>query len=87
MNTSAASHDHWSVWLVVLSWSLVEVPRYIFYALNLYTEKVLFPVFFLRYNLFAVLYPSGITGNPCSYTKIHLFLKLRFTHTSFSLNR
>jgi len=62
MNASAASHDHWSLWLVVFSWSLVEVPRYLFYALNLYTEKVPFVLFFLRYNLFAVLYPSGITG-------------------------
>jgi hypothetical protein len=47
---------------MMLSWSLVEVPRYLFYALNLYMEKVPFPLFWLRYSLFAILYPTGITG-------------------------
>ena len=44
------------------SWACVEVPRYLFYAVNLFTEVVPYPLFFLRYNLFMVLYPSGITG-------------------------
>ncbi|RLN10233.1 hypothetical protein BBJ28_00022329 [Nothophytophthora sp. Chile5] len=55
--------------LMVASWGLVEVPRYSFYALNLY-DKVPSFLFFLRYHLFMVLYPSGVLGtslNPCSY--------------------
>uniref|UniRef100_K3XAL3 very-long-chain (3R)-3-hydroxyacyl-CoA dehydratase n=1 Tax=Globisporangium ultimum (strain ATCC 200006 / CBS 805.95 / DAOM BR144) TaxID=431595 RepID=K3XAL3_GLOUD len=47
--------------LMVLSWSLVEVPRYSFYALNLYNKVPAF-LTFLRYHLFMVLYPSGVSG-------------------------
>ncbi|KAK1929126.1 Very-long-chain (3R)-3-hydroxyacyl-CoA dehydratase hpo-8 [Phytophthora citrophthora] len=47
--------------LMVASWGLVEVPRYSFYALNLYNAVPGF-LFFLRYHLFMVLYPSGVLG-------------------------
>ncbi|DAZ93268.1 TPA: hypothetical protein N0F65_010892 [Lagenidium giganteum] len=47
--------------LMVFSWALVEVPRYSFYALNLYNMVPSF-LFFLRYHLFMVLYPSGVLG-------------------------
>ncbi|KAF0698798.1 Aste57867_10587 [Aphanomyces stellatus] len=55
------SRYHWGFILMVASWSLVEVPRYAFYALNL-LDAVPDWLFFLRYHLFMVLYPSGITG-------------------------
>ncbi len=51
---------------MVLSWSLVEVPRYAFYVVAIVTgdatKKTPYPLFWLRYSLFAVLYPTGITG-------------------------
>ena len=51
---------------MILSWSLVEVPRYAFYVMALIsgdaTKKTPFWLFWLRYSLFAVLYPTGITG-------------------------
>lgn len=47
--------------VMVLSWSLVEVPRYAFYAMG-QVGYVPYPLTWLRYSLFAVLYPSGITG-------------------------
>jgi very-long-chain (3R)-3-hydroxyacyl-CoA dehydratase len=65
--------------LACTSWGLVEVPRYLFYALNL-VNAVPYPLFWLRYryetfpncktaltlsfslSLFAILYPTGITG-------------------------
>ena len=47
--------------LMVASWGLVEVPRYSFYALNLYDAVPNF-LFFLRYHLFMLLYPSGVLG-------------------------
>jgi len=47
--------------LAASSWSLVEIPRYLFYAFNL-VGKVPFPIFWLRYSLFAILYPTGISG-------------------------
>eukprot|EP01038_Epipyxis_sp_PR26KG_P015623 gene15623-21114_t len=53
--------------LACVSWGLVEVPRYLFYALNL-LDLVPYPLFWLRYSLFAVLYPTGITGElGCMY--------------------
>uniref|UniRef100_A0A7S1L587 very-long-chain (3R)-3-hydroxyacyl-CoA dehydratase n=1 Tax=Neobodo designis TaxID=312471 RepID=A0A7S1L587_NEODS len=52
---------HWSLYLMVTSWALVEVPRYLYYAVHLYLE-VPFPLFWLRYSLFAILYPTGISG-------------------------
>ena len=53
--------SHWSFILMATSWSLVEVPRYLFYAVNL-LGQVPFPRFWLRYSLFAILYPTGISG-------------------------
>lgn len=41
---------------------MVEIPRYLFYALKEVQDKVFFPIFWLRYSLFMVLYPSGISG-------------------------
>lgn len=58
----AQAREHWSLYLMVTSWALVEVPRYTFYAFNLYMDKVPYPLFWLRYSLFAILYPSGISG-------------------------
>jgi very-long-chain (3R)-3-hydroxyacyl-CoA dehydratase len=56
--------------LAVTSWSLVEVPRYLFYALNIF-NAVPYPLLWLRYSLFAVLYPTGITGElGCMYHSI-----------------
>lgn len=53
--------------LACTSWSLVEVPRYLFYALNL-IDTVPYFLFWLRYSLFAILYPTGITGEVgCMY--------------------
>ena len=51
---------------MVLAWSSVEVPRYAFYIMALIsgdaTKGTPYPLFWLRYSLFAVLYPLGITG-------------------------
>jgi len=57
--------------LMVFSWSLVEVPRYMFYMLALITGDATkgtpYPLFWLRYSLFMVLYPTGITGEILTY--------------------
>ena len=58
--------DQFGAGLMILSWALVEVPRYLFYVSALITgdatKKTPYPLFWLRYSLFAVLYPTGITG-------------------------
>jgi len=56
-----ACQAHWSIFMMVLSWSITEVVRYTFYFLAL-LGNVPYPVFWLRYSLFMVLYPTGITG-------------------------
>lgn len=50
-----------AVILMTLSWSIVEIPRYTFYALNL-MNAVPYILKWLRYSMFAVLYPTGIAG-------------------------
>jgi len=54
-------HEHWSLLPLVLSWGITEVVRYQFYLSALF-GTVPYPIFYLRYSLFMVLYPTGITG-------------------------
>ena len=46
----------------MIPWSITEVVRYLFYTCNLTMKTVPYPIFYLRYSLFMVLYPAGITG-------------------------
>ena len=56
----------WGAALMILSWAFVEVPRYLFYISAILagdaTKGTPYPLFWLRYSLFAVLYPTGISG-------------------------
>lgn len=65
--------SHWSLFFMVVSWSLVEVPRYTFYALNLYISQVPYPIFFLRYSLFFVLYPTGVLHSNIAFNHYNIF--------------
>lgn len=58
---STACQAHWSIYLMVISWCCAEVPRYLFYVGGL-LGSIPFPLFFVRYSAFMVLYPTGITG-------------------------
>jgi very-long-chain (3R)-3-hydroxyacyl-CoA dehydratase len=40
--------SHWSLYLMVVSWCLAEVPRYLFYVSNLATGSVPSLLFFVR---------------------------------------
>ena len=52
------ARSHWSFELMIFSWALVEVPRYMFYAYNCIPGKqVPASLFWLRYHLFMPLYP------------------------------
>jgi len=53
--------QHWSLFMMVISWGITEVVRYLFYFFGLLGGAP-YPLFFLRYTLFMVLYPTGITG-------------------------
>ena len=52
-----------------LSWSCVEVPRYLYYALNIYGLSP-YALIYLRYSLFTILYPTGISSELYSIWKM-----------------
>eukprot|EP00026_Physarum_polycephalum_P017898 Phypoly_transcript_19274.p1 GENE.Phypoly_transcript_19274~~Phypoly_transcript_19274.p1 ORF type:complete len:230 (+),score=20.27 Phypoly_transcript_19274:26-691(+) len=52
---------HWILTVMLLSWSLTEVVRYTFYGANL-LGNVPFIIGWLRYTLFIILYPTGVSG-------------------------
>lgn len=56
--------------LLLLAWIITEIIRYAFYALNLIGIESSIIVW-LRYTLFIVLYPMGVTGELwCTYTAL-----------------
>jgi len=61
LHVAPTTRQHAGFALMVLSWSLTEIPRYLFYAWNL-VGKVPFSLTYLRYSTFLVLYPTGISG-------------------------
>lgn len=67
---------HMGFVLAATSWSLVEVPRYLFYALSLVTVPSYFAKF-IRYSLFLVLYPTGISGEVWSMVSALAFVSHR----------
>ncbi|CAB3399052.1 unnamed protein product [Caenorhabditis bovis] len=48
--------------LLLLAWSITEVIRYSFYAITVAQRPVPYFLLYLRYTLFYVLYPMGVTG-------------------------
>jgi len=53
--------QHWSSSMMMILWGIAEVARYLFYFTNI-LGTVPYPIFWLRYSLFIVLYPTGISG-------------------------
>jgi very-long-chain (3R)-3-hydroxyacyl-CoA dehydratase len=52
---------------MVSAWAAIEVPRYLFYVIStIDKDSVPYVLQWLRYSLFVVLYPSGITGEVLS---------------------
>lgn len=83
INNSPAAQSQWGAALMIISWALVEVPRYLFYVTAIITGDATkgtpYPLFWLRYSLFAVLYPTGISG------ELSVFLTARKCDTFLSL--
>ncbi|XP_034185873.1 3-hydroxyacyl-CoA dehydratase 1 [Osmia lignaria lignaria] len=56
--------------LAILAWSITEIIRYLFYFMNL-SGFVPYFLTWLRYTLFIILYPIGVTGELlCLYAAI-----------------
>lgn len=51
----------YSFTLLTLAWSMVEVPRYLYLATSSLNTDI-YLLKWLRYTLFMVLYPAGISG-------------------------
>jgi len=47
--------------MLLIAWSIAEMTRYLYYALNIY-DSVPYVLTWLRYTLFIVLYPIGVSG-------------------------
>lgn len=61
MILSPEAQSSYAFALCASSWALVEVPRYTYLAVNTLGIQIP-PLTWLRYSLFAVLYPTGISG-------------------------
>ena len=79
----------WACGLMIISWSLVEVPRYAFYIFAKLgppgPKGTPYFIFFLRYSLFFILYPTGITGEVLTLMNALPHLRpytLGYTHLS-----
>jgi very-long-chain (3R)-3-hydroxyacyl-CoA dehydratase len=63
--------SQWGFPLMMFSWCAVEIPRYGFFAWKELFGSVPYPLLWLRYSLFGILYPTGITGElTCMYTAL-----------------
>ena len=47
--------------MLLVAWSIAEMTRYLYYALNIY-DMVPYILVWMRYTLFIVLYPLGVSG-------------------------
>lgn len=59
--SSVAYASNWFT-LMVSAWALSEPFRYLFYIVSAYTKVPPYWLSWVRYSLFIVLYPAGITG-------------------------
>ena len=58
-----ASRTSWSVSLMVASWCLADVPRYMWYTLNQASpSRVPFALTYIRFSAFILMYLTGISG-------------------------
>lgn len=60
---NSPANTHWAYITLSLSWSITEIIRYLYYAQNITTNgKPAKILTILRYNLFFILYPSGVAS-------------------------
>eukprot|EP01137_Pigoraptor_chileana_P006489 Opistho-2@50932 len=55
------TQDNIAFLLMTLAWTITEIIRYMYYALNI-VDAVPYVLVWLRYTLFYILYPLGVTG-------------------------
>lgn len=67
---AANAQTSFGLTLVLLAWCLVEIFRYSYYAVNLINVNLSI-LTWMRYTLFIILYPMGVTGELwCWYESI-----------------
>eukprot|EP00474_Spongospora_subterranea_P002914 CRZ03372.1 hypothetical protein [Spongospora subterranea] len=61
--------------MLCVAWSCAEVPRYLYYAVNSF-GSVPYPLLWLRYSGFLILYPMGFVAETlCIYNSLGFFFK------------
>jgi len=77
LHYSPESRTQFGFGLMVLSWATTEIPRYLFYSINvLNSSSVPSILTWLRYSTFLILYPTGITGELlCIWNSLPFFKK------------
>lgn len=79
----ASSRVSLGIFLITGSWSLAEITRYLYYALNI-LNVVPYVLTWCRYSFFLILYPSGVTGELLTiYASLNEVAK--HPNTSFAL--
>jgi len=53
--------SQWILHWMVVCWSITEVIRYLFFSFEMLSIK-LYPLLWLRYSTFLILYPAGVAG-------------------------
>ena len=83
----------WACGLMIISWCLVEVPRYLFYIFAKLgppgPKGTPYFIFYLRYSLFFILYPTGITGEVLTLMNALPLIKrftIGYTHMKSTVN-
>ncbi|CAG5095319.1 Oidioi.mRNA.OKI2018_I69.XSR.g14132.t1.cds [Oikopleura dioica] len=64
----SSTQNSWGYVLILAAWTVTEVIRYTYYAFN-QLNMTPFILTYLRYTLFIVLYPMGVTGELICITK------------------
>lgn len=62
--------------MLLVAWSLAEMTRYLYYALNIY-NLVPYVLTWLRYSLFIVLYPLGVSGELLTFVAAYPLIRDR----------
>jgi len=77
--------NHWVLSMMLFSWSITEVIRYLFYTCNQYSA-VPFVLGWLRYTLFIVLYPTGVAGEVGTIFNSLPFVKRTHLYSTYMPN-
>jgi len=78
------AQTHWSLALMVFAWSIIDAVRAAFYTLSLF-NTVPYSLKYLRYSLFLILYPTGISGEVMAILQALPYFQAHISSFSYRL--